>query len=108
MIEFFINLFNSKKVVCTKMYSNAYMYNLLGQDYDKIMQFALGNGWSYETLTNLHEKINTRIGSEFTQDDKHEIILYKLIGLYKESIRPKIETEIENEIETEHGTSGTV
>ena len=105
MIELFKTLFNRKAVVNTKMYSNAYLYNLLGHDYDKIMQYALGNGWSYEPLVNLYEKINTRINSEFTKTDTHEIILYKLIGLYKESISPKIE---EHERERENGTSGTV
>ena len=98
MKDFFNKIFKRKEVVNTKMYSNAYLYNLLGKDYDKIMQYALGNGWSHESLINLYEKINGRIQSDFTKSDKDENILLKIRGLYKESLE-KVFLE-------EHGTSG--
>jgi hypothetical protein len=105
MKDFFKSLFKPKVVVNVDMYSNAYLYNLLGQDYDKIMTYGLGKGWISEKTINLHEKVNNLIDSDFTKEDTHENILYKLKGLYKNSLVP---TNVVNDKIEENGTSGKV
>jgi hypothetical protein len=106
MLELFKHLFGKQNEKNYKMYSNAHLYNLLGQDYDRIMEFGLGKNWIYESIKDLHLKLNQRLEvTDFKSEQSDDNKFLKLKDLYRKSLEKEL--VLEENLE-ENGTSGQV
>ena len=68
-----------------KEYRNADLYNILGQDYSKILEWVYGRNWDYyikseDSIAIVNERLNTN----FTNKDDFETILLTMKSKYLE------------------------
>lgn len=80
----YLQVIFKKKYV--KYYRNAELYEILGQDYERIMYFSFGKDWYYINLKDNYKIVNTNLGTSFNQSDSLDLVLYKIKMFYMRNL----------------------
>jgi hypothetical protein len=92
---------------------NAELYNLLGQDYEKIMEYGLGKNWAIFLIKESVKIVNEKLGTDYKEPIQINVLLIDVKRLYLENLKVKTrsgsgsgsETETQNVIGNETETT---
>ena len=80
---------------------NAELYNLLGQDYEKIMEYGLGKNWAIFLIKESVKIVNENLGTDYKEPIQINVLLIEVKKLYLENLKVKSGSETQSETQNE-------